>query len=90
MKVLYKYCYRNMYQQQHSLIIIVCCLSLKGSFDDFTELSAMLLFTLKCCRFYMSESDQEFSSTAGLMLDGLQERNHLVLLYILFTTIFYW
>ena len=30
----------------------------------------MLLFTLKRCRFYVSESDQEFSSTAGLMLDG--------------------
>jgi len=47
-----------------------CCLSLQGSFDDFTESSAMLLFALKRRRFYMSESDQEFSSTAGLMLDG--------------------
>jgi len=30
----------------------------------------MLLFALKRRRFYMSVSDQEFSSTAGLMLDG--------------------
>jgi len=30
----------------------------------------MLLFTLKRCRFCISESDQEFSYTAGLMLDG--------------------
>ena len=30
----------------------------------------MLLFASKRSRFYMSESNQESSSTAGLMLDG--------------------
>ena len=53
-----------------TLVVFTCCLFLQGSFDDFTESSALLLFALKRRRFYMSQSDQEFSSTAGLMLDG--------------------
>ena len=55
-----------------TLVVFTFYLFLQGSFDDFTQSSALLLFALKCCRFYMymSQSDQEFSSTAGLMLDG--------------------
>ena len=67
------FCYVLVLKNMLGLITVImfeCCLSPQGSFDDFTESSAMLLFALKRRRFYMSESDQEFSSTAGLMLDG--------------------
>ena len=32
----------------------------------------MLLFALKRRRLYLSESSQQFSSTTGLMLDGME------------------
>ena len=38
--------------------------------DDFAESAAMLVYAMKRRRCYLTESSQQFNSTAGLMLDG--------------------
>ena len=53
------------------IVNVICMLFIPtGPFDYLTESSVMLLFALRRCRYYMSASHQEFSSTASLILDG--------------------